>query len=415
MTPALRLFYRRIYTTGLEMIPAKGPAIILANHPSAVMDAAVMGVLLDRPVYFFTRGDVFIDKRVNWLLERLRMLPVHNHEKGRNTLHNNDESFIKAEKILADGGILLFFPEGNSRIKRNLSPLRKGVFRLAFQAAMKNNFSYDIPFIPAGLTYDHPTAGYRDVMVHFGKPFFLSKYREAYEANPNNTLLQMTKDGFAAMEKNLLHINEERNYSLVEKLLTVHQNNYRFFTDGWLQGNRRRFEEEKHICNSVNKLKEEERAALEKQADDYFRELQRYGLADDALSPSFSFSPVKRALLLITLPLFVLSYFLNALPLLISKRIADDKAQRIDYYSWVLVCCSVFLYIAWLMVLFFGFLIVGWAFAISIDVIALLTISFFFYYKRSWRACKQYMRLQELKEVNPEIIKQLVAKRQKLS
>lgn len=411
MTPALRLFYRRIYTTGLELIPAKGPAIILANHPSAVMDAAMMGVLVNRPVYFFTRGDVFINKRVNRLLSALRMIPVHNHEDGRNTLHHNDDSFTKAEEILSAGGILLFFPEGNSRIKRNLSPLRKGVFRMAFQTAIKNNYRYDIPFIPVGINYDHPTAGYRDVMVHFGKPFFLSKYRDAYEANPNATLLQMTKDGFAAMEKKVLHINEERDYELAEKLLTVQRNNYCFFTKGWLQATTKKLEEEKHLCNAVNKLNIEKRNIIEKDADEYFGDLQRYGLTDDTLSPAFSFSPVKKIGLFVTAPLFALTYLLNALPLLIARRIADKMVQRTDYYTWVLVSCSAFLYVAWLIILFIGFLLVGWEYSIGIVAAALLSISFFFYYKRAWRTYRQYMRQEELKEANPDLIKQLVLKR----
>lgn len=414
ITPALRLFYRRIYTTGLEMLPAKGPAIILANHPSAVMDAAIIGMLSNRPVYFFTRGDVFINKRVNWLLESLHMLPVHNHEKGRNTLRDNDESFVKAEEILSTGGILLFFPEGNSRIKRNLSPLRKGVFRMAFQTAIKNDFRYDIPFIPVGLTYDHPSAGYRDVMVHFGKPFFLSKYREAYEANPNATLLQMTKDGFAAMEQQVLHINEGKDYELAEKLLIIHQNNYQFYTNGWLQSTTKRFEEEKRLCNVVNTLPVNEKDNLEKQMNEYFREIRRYGLADDTLAPSFSFSLGKKILLFSTLLLFAISYLLNALPLLISKRIADKKVRRPDYYSWVLVTGSVFLYILWLVLLFAGFLVIGWTYAIGIVAAALLMLPFFFYHKRMQRAFKQQLRLQELSQANPELIKQLADKRSKL-
>src|SRR5687768_4021273 len=114
MTIILRLFYRRIYATGLETIASKGPAIIIANHSSSLMDAALLGVLISRPAWFFTRADVFSGFLAKKLLSWLHMLPVHHHQSGRNTLQTNEHSFHKAEKILNQGGIIVIFPEGIS-------------------------------------------------------------------------------------------------------------------------------------------------------------------------------------------------------------------------------------------------------------------------------------------------------------
>src|SRR5687768_2737853 len=134
MTITLRLFYRRVYATGIETIPEKGPVILLANHPSSLMDAALLGILLKRPIHYFTRGDVFKYKLVSAIFSALNMIPVFDHA-GRKTLNHNDESFLKAKQILKQGGLILFFPEGSSHIDRRLAPLKKGAFRLAFQAA----------------------------------------------------------------------------------------------------------------------------------------------------------------------------------------------------------------------------------------------------------------------------------------
>ena len=62
MKIALRFFYRRAYVTGLETIARQGPVIIIANHTSSLMDAALLGILIRRPVHFFTRADVFSHK-----------------------------------------------------------------------------------------------------------------------------------------------------------------------------------------------------------------------------------------------------------------------------------------------------------------------------------------------------------------
>ena len=64
MRVAVNLFYKRIYSTGLENIPQKDAAIIIANHASSLMDAAIIGILSKRPIYFFARGDIFINRPV---------------------------------------------------------------------------------------------------------------------------------------------------------------------------------------------------------------------------------------------------------------------------------------------------------------------------------------------------------------
>src|SRR5688500_12627717 len=125
MTITLRLFYRRIYATGIETIPDNGPVILLANHPSSLMDAAIFGTLLHRPIDYFTRGDVFKNRFIASILKALNMIPVFDHA-GRKTLHDNDESFRRAAAVLRRGGLILFFPEGISHTDRKLMPLKKG-------------------------------------------------------------------------------------------------------------------------------------------------------------------------------------------------------------------------------------------------------------------------------------------------
>ena len=73
------------------------------------------------------------------------MMPVHTYDGGRNTLGANKNSFSEGQKILSKGGIIVFFPESTSHIEHQLLPFRKGVFRLAFDTAVANNFSFDIP------------------------------------------------------------------------------------------------------------------------------------------------------------------------------------------------------------------------------------------------------------------------------
>src|SRR5882757_9728381 len=194
MRNGLRFFYRHIYITGMEHIPPRGPLIIIANHPSSLMDAALLGVLLKRRPWYFTRGDVFVNGPVRPILSWLHMIPVHQHEGGRSSLGANDDSFSAAQAILARNGIIVFFPESTSHTEHQLWPFRKGVFRLAFQAIAAHGFSLRLPIVPIGITYDHPVKGRQCVQVHAGKPLLVEDYVALYQSNPSTALLRMAKD-----------------------------------------------------------------------------------------------------------------------------------------------------------------------------------------------------------------------------
>jgi hypothetical protein len=231
-------------------------------------------------------------------------------------------------------------------VDHKLVPLRKGVFRMALQAAVKNDFKDNISFITAGINYDHPTDSRKDVMVHFGTPFFLNEYKEDYCQNPAGTLLKMTKRGYEVLEKKVLHINDPKQYALAEKCLANYNDQYSFYINSWQQATIKKFEGAKEICNRINAMSEKELEQLQIEATNYKRVFS-------SSTPSFT----KQLIKVITFPFFILAYLFNAPPILLAKRIADKKVHRPDYYSWVFVVCSMVLYIIWLIILFLGILL----------------------------------------------------------
>lgn len=411
MTIALRFFYRRVYVTGRETICREGPAIIIANHTSSLMDAALLGVLIQRPVYFFARADVFSGRFFSRLLGALHMIPVNNHEAGRNTLEDNNKSFSKATEILAKGGIVVFFPEGISHIDRKLLPLRKGVFRLAFKSAKENNFLHNIPVIPAGINYSHPSSCQADVMIHFGTPLLLNDYKEEYLYNAAASLLRITKDSYAAMQEHTLYIRDESKCQLIENCLKIKRNDYSFFTNQWMQGTIKRLEEEKTICKGIDQLESSDQSKLQNNNNDYFEMLQQYNIRDKAISPLFSFSGFKKFMLVVGSPLFVIGYILNCLPVIFAKRMADIKVYRVDFYSWIFVSCAAISYLLWLIILFIVFIVPGLEYAFGIVMFTMACGTFVHYYLRCWEDFTQVKRLGKLQMANPDILFQLKAKR----
>ena len=47
---ALRVFFRRLETTGEENVPATGPAIFVMNHPNGIIDPALLFCALPRRI-----------------------------------------------------------------------------------------------------------------------------------------------------------------------------------------------------------------------------------------------------------------------------------------------------------------------------------------------------------------------------
>ncbi|MEO5594491.1 MAG: 1-acyl-sn-glycerol-3-phosphate acyltransferase [Chitinophagaceae bacterium] len=381
MTTGLRFFFRHIYVTGLENIPSKGPVIIIANHNSSLMDAALLGILLKRKAFFFARGDVFVNKAIQKILWWFHMMPVHSHQGGRNTLKANSNSFSDGQQILSKGGIIVFFPESNSHIEHKLLPFRKGVFRLAFDTASASNFSFDIPIVPVGISYDHPVACRTDVQVHAGKPLLISDYKNEYTANPAVAILQICKDAQQAIVKLILHIADNKHLQTAEHYLTISRNNNPATTSAWKIASPEKLEREKIICNAISNTADYEFENKQVQAGCYFDALSADGVTDKTVSGNLSFPIWKKLMLWAGFPLYLAGLLLNGLPVLIARRIADKKVYRKDFYSWIFVACYSFMYLFWLAALLITCLFFGWQYAIMLLAAMIITGLFAYAYK----------------------------------
>ncbi len=114
-----------------EKLPTQGPAILAANHNSH-LDTLVLMSLYPlsalarlRPV---AAADYFLRNRfTTWLsLNLIGIIPL-----DRQGQVDKDKVFEQCQQALADGQILLLFPEGSRGDPEQLQPLRKGIYHLA--------------------------------------------------------------------------------------------------------------------------------------------------------------------------------------------------------------------------------------------------------------------------------------------
>ena len=105
--PALRLLFR-IRRTGLERIPRTGPAILAANHASA-LDGIVLAYVVarqrSRPTRYLVAAEFFARRFHGFWLRTFKQIPIR---RGTGDSGALDE----AEATIRSGAVAGIFPEG---------------------------------------------------------------------------------------------------------------------------------------------------------------------------------------------------------------------------------------------------------------------------------------------------------------
>jgi 1-acyl-sn-glycerol-3-phosphate acyltransferase len=135
LTPLLRGWFGLVVEGG-EHVPEDGPAIIAPNHKS-FMDAFFVGMATPRPVRFMAKTELF-RRPFGGLLVRLGAFPVR---RGA----GDADAFDTAREILAQGGLVVVFPEG-TRVQEPdaLGAPHHGAGRLAIEA--------EAPVVPTAIS-----------------------------------------------------------------------------------------------------------------------------------------------------------------------------------------------------------------------------------------------------------------------
>ena len=133
LVPAAHL-YGRIEISGAGRLPASGPALIVANHPSD-LDPLIVGVALRRTLHFMASPDHFGRSFVGWCVRRLGAVSVDRQGDLPGALE-------PAFELLRRGQVVAVFPDGDLREARPL-PFEAGVAFLAQTAG--------VPVLPVAL------------------------------------------------------------------------------------------------------------------------------------------------------------------------------------------------------------------------------------------------------------------------
>jgi 1-acyl-sn-glycerol-3-phosphate acyltransferase len=175
LAPLARLVYRP-EVDGLENVPAEGPVIIAANH-RAVLDTAVISLVVRRQVHFLGKAEYFTGRGVRGRLmaafvDALGFVPVE-----RGNAHAGLAALNAGQTVLNAGGVFAIYPEGTRSLDGRLYRGHTGVAVLALTTGA--------PVVPVALFGTDklmPRGGriprYAKVGVRFGTPLDFSRVTE---------------------------------------------------------------------------------------------------------------------------------------------------------------------------------------------------------------------------------------------
>jgi 1-acyl-sn-glycerol-3-phosphate acyltransferase len=153
---------RRVHVLGLDNVPRTGGALLVGNHVGTI-DPPLTGALIPRlDVHYMAKSESFTNPWVSWLFRGFNAFPVVRGSADRAALRHT-------LRLLADGHIVLVYPEGSRSPDGHLRDPQPGVGFLARHGGVPV-----IPVavwgtekvLPRGSRRIHPT----DVHVRYGPP-----------------------------------------------------------------------------------------------------------------------------------------------------------------------------------------------------------------------------------------------------
>ena len=123
----------RLEKSGLENIPASGPAVLVCNHVSFV-DALIVGGACPRPIRFVMDHKIFRVPVLNFVFRTSKTIPIASAKDDPQQL---EKAYDEIAKALRNGDLVGIFPEGRITDNGELYPFRSGITRIIGRTPVK--------------------------------------------------------------------------------------------------------------------------------------------------------------------------------------------------------------------------------------------------------------------------------------
>lgn len=385
---AISIYHRKIYFSNAQRVPKDRPVFFLSNHPTAFLEPVIYSGLLDKPIHSLVRGDFFQNKIAKTALESLNMIPIYRmRDGGVEGLRKNAETFQYCYDLLAKNEQVLIMAEGLTKHQKRLAPLQKGAARMALGAAQGRKLN-DLLVIPLGASFTNANTFRGEVMIDVGEPIEINQYLENYRADKKSTIDQLTADMEVAMKRTIVHIDNERDDALFEKIIPIIRRRLlNTLWPSWVRSDLR-FTLEKNCANKINDLSEDEKNFLLDQLKDYS---ERVALRSDR-------KLINCVILFFGFPIWLAGTIYRFIPFSIARGIVNNKVKEIEFESPVRFGMgTLFTGIFTLLILVVTALAVGLK-LIWLPIFMLLVVWFSVIYEDLWNIVQEGINWNKLSE-----------------
>ncbi len=286
---AIKLFYNQIGIKNLRNIPGSDPIIFAANHPNTMMDPLLIGYATPRDMYFLAKSTLFKRPVTNWLLTKLRIIPVYRREESPDKMDKNVAMFERCYQLLEEGKCVLIFPEGTSLADRTLNRIKTGAARIGFGTEARNNFKSKVKIIPVGLNYSDVVRFRSDVYIRFGQPIDLTDFADVYHEDEVEAVHLVTQQIETALQKLTTTLKELDIEAIVIGLETIYKKELIVDQGMKIRDKNDDFAVTKGLIKAVEWFFEHQPDRVEnlkKLLSRYLNNLEHLNLRDEFLSPT---------------------------------------------------------------------------------------------------------------------------------
>lgn len=387
---SLRVFYRKIYLSHANRIPVGKPVILACNHPTAFIEPCLLACFLERPLFFLVRGNLFKKSLHDQLLRSLNMLPIFRlKDGGYSKLKDNYQTFRAVFEAFEQNRTVMILAEGSTIQCKRLRPLQKGTARLALGALEQDSIA-EVYVVPVGVNFTYAERARSEVMITFGEPLLASDYRQAYEENANQGILNLTEDLFPAMEACLVNVPDPADEELAEQCLQMARSEQPEPLFPIFSHSGERLDLEQAVANRLSAMDGAGKAELRVQAADYFEHLGQFGLEDRTLVAAKA--PVCWPLWL-GWPVYALAYLFHTPLLWPGRWVSANKVKTHEFVMPVRWAASMGTYLLVTIAIVLIALFSG-AWWLLLAYAGLMLAGFFaLYYEEHSARCRQHKRL----------------------
>ena len=122
----VRTLYRLRVEGVEEHVPDEGPAVLVCNHVS-YMDALILAAVIPRPVRFVMYYKIFNIPFMNWIFRTAKAIPIASPKEDAALMQR---AFDSIDQALANGELVLIFPEGKLTADGQINPFKSGVEKI---------------------------------------------------------------------------------------------------------------------------------------------------------------------------------------------------------------------------------------------------------------------------------------------